>query len=538
MSNRLQVRCRRTAASIGTVAIVLGFLLCAVPSAIAQTPDSDPPFDGVTSSTLFLPLVTTTGQELQTAGRSIPGQYIVVLEDPAVRAANDPEGVVYPAAAYADQVVGAYGGQVLYTYESALSGFAAELPDAAIAALMEDPNVDYLEADRVIALDGLQVPATWGLDRLDQRDLPLDDSFTYAVAGAGVHAYIIDTGVRGTHVEFTGRMASGYTAILDGGGTNDCNGHGTHVAGTVGGTVFGVAKQVTIHPVRVLDCGGSGTVSGVIAGVNWVAANAVRPAVANMSLGGSASSALDMAVRNAVATGVLFAVAAGNQNQDACQTSPARTEEVLTVGATTNADLRASFSNYGACLDLFAPGVSIASAYSTNDTAAAYMSGTSMASPHVAGVAALYLSANPTAAVSEVMENIYENATAGQVVNAGTNSPIDCSTPASSVWRDVNADVKPSPTPTLTEEPSPTPSPEPSPIPSETPLPSPTEEPTPEPSPPPTEEPTPEPSPSPTEEPTPSRRRPQLQSPHRQHRRRIVQICCRTVASKLSQRSG
>ena len=264
---------------------------------------------------------------------------------------------------------------------------------------------------------------TWGLDRIDQRDLPLNNSYTDGTEGAGVHAYIIDTGIRATHAEFTGRIGNAYDAVTAGGTANDCNGHGTHVASTVGGTTYGVADKVTLHAVRVLSCAGSGSNAGVIAGVDWVSRNAIRPAVANMSLGGGISSALDTAVSNAIASGITFVLAAGNDNQNACNYSPARTASAITVGATTNTDARASYSNYGTCLDLFAPGSNITSAWISSDSATNTISGTSMASPHVAGAAALRLAATPTATPQQVRDAIVNSATAGKVVNPGTGSP-------------------------------------------------------------------------------------------------------------------
>jgi hypothetical protein len=265
----------------------------------------------------------------------------------------------------------------------------------------------------------------WGLDRIDQRALPLNNQFGRAYTGSGVTAYIIDTGVLSTHTEFGGRVLSGFSSVSDANGTEDCNGHGTHVAGTVGGSNYGVAPGVAIVPVRVLDCSGSGSTSGVIAGIDWVIAHHIAgtPAVANMSLGGRRSSAIDIAVQSAVADGVVFVVAAGNSTADACQTSPAGEPLAITVGATTSADARSSFSNYGSCVDVFAPGSSITSAWYTSTTASNTISGTSMASPHVAGVAALCLEIAPNSSVAQISDWITSTATPGVIGDAGTGSP-------------------------------------------------------------------------------------------------------------------
>lgn len=274
-------------------------------------------------------------------------------------------------------------------------------------------------------MDVTQSPATWGIDRIDQRALPLSNSFSYTNTGAGVNAYIVDTGIRITHTQFGGRASIGTDTVGDGQNGNDCNGHGTHVAGTVGGSTYGVAKGVNLIAVRVLNCSGSGTTSGVIAGVDWVTSHhqAGQPAVANMSLGGGASTSLDNSVKNAITDGVTFAVSAGNNGIDACRQSPARVATALTVGATDNTDTRPSWSNFGSCLDLFAPGVSITSSVNTSDTATAVYSGTSMASPHVAGVAALYLQSNPGASPATVSSALTSNATTNVVKNLGKRSP-------------------------------------------------------------------------------------------------------------------
>src|SRR5215216_6823034 len=319
---------------------------------------------------------------------AIPGRYIVVFK---------PGTPAESVSAEAENARG-LGAQVDFVYESALTGFAGNIPEQALLGLSHNPNVDFIEADQVITIDTTQSPATWGLDRIDQHNRPLTNSYTYNYTGTGVTAYIIDTGIRISHNQFGGRASYGYDFVGNDSNADDCNGHGTHVAGTVGGSTYGVAKGVSLKAVRVLNCAGSGSWSGVIAGIDWVTSNhqAGQPAVANMSLGGSASAAVDTAVNNSIADGVSYAIAAGNGNfvgiaQDACKSSPARVPAAMTVSATDQNDRKASWANYGKCVDWFAPGVGITSAWIGSVGATATISGTSMATPHTAGVAALYL---------------------------------------------------------------------------------------------------------------------------------------------------
>ena len=338
----------------------------------------------------------------------IPGRFIVTLRERV-----EPAGVARE-----------YGVRPDFVYRHALNGFAGAISDAARSGLLRDARVARVEPDGIATIVTTQSGATWGLDRIDQRGLPLSGSFTYTRTGAGVRVYIIDTGIRTAHGEFGGRASSGFDAV-DGGAADDCNGHGTHVAGTVGGATYGVAKGARLVAVRVLNCSGSGTWSGVIAGLDWVTANRVRPAVANMSLGGGRNASVDDAVRRMIGSGVATAVAAGNGNlagiaQDACKSSPSRVAPAMTIGATSQNDRKASWSNYGKCVDWFAPGVSIRSAWHTGNTATNTISGTSMATPHTAGVAALYLEGHSAASPVQVRDALFSAATKNVVTSSKT----------------------------------------------------------------------------------------------------------------------
>ncbi|MFH8837010.1 S8 family peptidase [Streptomyces sp. NPDC017868] len=348
---------------------------------------------------------------------AVPGSYIVTLK----------QGAGFKAAsAKGRNLIAGYGGTVRKTFGSALNGYTATLGAAEARRLAADPAVASVEQNQVVRADATQANAPWGLDRIDQADLPLSGTYTYPdSAGGGVTAYVIDTGVRITHSEIAGRAVNGYDAVDGDSVAQDGNGHGTHVATTIAGSTYGVAKAAKIVAVRVLDNNGSGTTAGVIAGIDWVTANhaAGAPAVANLSLGGGASTALDNAVKNSIADGVTYAVAAGNSGTNASSSSPARVAAALTVGATSNTDAKASWSNYGSVLDLFAPGVSITAGWNTSDTATNTISGTSMATPHVAGAAAVYLAGHPSATPAQVATALVNGATPNKVTSPGSGSP-------------------------------------------------------------------------------------------------------------------
>ncbi|MDQ0603014.1 subtilisin family serine protease [Streptomyces canus] len=317
-----------------------------------------------------------------------------------------------------------YGGAVKKTFDTALNGYSATLSAAEAKRLAADPAVASVEQNQRVHVDATQSSAPWGLDRIDQAALPLSGTYTYPdTAGSGVTAYVIDTGVRITHAQISGRASYGYDAVDGDTTASDGNGHGTHVATTIAGSTYGVAKKAKIVAVRVLDNAGSGTTAGVVAGIDWVTANHSGPSVANMSLGGGASTALDTAVRNSIASGVTYAVAAGNSSANASSYSPARVTEAITVGATTSTDARASYSNYGSVLDIFAPGSSITAGWYTSDTATNTISGTSMATPHVAGAAAVYLAGHTSSTPAQVATALTGGATTNVVTSPGTGSP-------------------------------------------------------------------------------------------------------------------
>ena len=347
------------------------------------------------------------------AARSADDRYIVVVKESA-----DPAAVAK-----------AHGSPKARVFRTALNGYAAKIPASDLAALRRDSRVDYVEADRLMQAQWAQTGATWGLDRIDQRLLPLNSTFSYTRTGAGVTAYIIDTGLRPSHADF-GTRAVADQDFVDPANPNgpyyndgkDCNGHGTHVAGTVGGASYGVAKTVSLVGVRVLDCDGYGLISEIVAGVDWVTRTAAKPAVANMSLGGGGSTALDSAVSRSIAAGITYAVAAGNEHRDACGFSPARVGAAITVAASDRNDRRPHFSNYGSCVDWFSPGVGITSGWFTSDSAAATLDGTSMASPHTAGAAAQYLEAYPAASPAAVRSALYAQATKTRIGNSRTTN--------------------------------------------------------------------------------------------------------------------
>ncbi|WP_440056616.1 S8 family peptidase (plasmid) [Pseudoalteromonas sp. T1lg65] len=361
--------------------------------------------------------------------KAVPNNYIVVFDTPSVVNPKDGKAISAYAKSQARGLANKHNVKIAREFNGVINGVLVEATPSQLKQMVRNPNIAYIEQDQVVAIEptfttnGDQSSPTWGIDRVDQRDLPLDSNYHYDYDGSGVTAYIIDTGVRISHNDFGNRASHGYDFVDNDADATDCNGHGTHVAGTVGGSAYGVAKNVNVVGVRVLGCDGSGTFSGVIAGIDWVKNNASGPSVANMSLGGGASQAVDDAVNSAVASGVSFVVAAGNDNSNACNYSPARAADAITVGSTTSSDSRSSFSNYGTCLDIYAPGSSIKSAWYNSDTATNTISGTSMAAPHVAGAVALYLDEDPSLSPSQVDALLSARSSKNKVSDAKSGSP-------------------------------------------------------------------------------------------------------------------
>ncbi|SMQ15259.1 Peptidase inhibitor I9 [Streptomyces sp. Ag82_O1-12] len=368
-------------------------------------------------------LTTLPAQAAPAEGRVLAADSPTAIKDSYLVTLKKSAGVKASSAA-GKGLVKEYGGSVDKTFGKALNGYSATLSAAEARQLAADPAVASVEQNQRVTLAATQTNAPWGLDRVDQASLPLSGTYTYPdSAGSGVTVYVIDTGVRITHQQISGRASHGYDAVDGDNNASDGNGHGTHVATTIAGTTYGVAKKAKIVGVRVLDNSGSGTTAGVIAGIDWVTQNHSGPSVANMSLGGGASATLDTAVRNSIASGVTYAVAAGNSSTTASSSSPARVAEAITVGATTSTDAKASYSNYGSALDIFAPGSSITAGWNTSDTATNTISGTSMATPHVAGAAAVYLAGHTSSTPAQVATALVNGAVTGKVTSAGSGSP-------------------------------------------------------------------------------------------------------------------
>ncbi|MEU4043590.1 S8 family peptidase [Streptomyces antibioticus] len=378
----------------------------------------------VAAAALVGGLTALPAQAAPAEGRVLAANSPTAVQDSYIVTLNSQAGFKASSATGKD-LIKEYGGTVKKTFGAALNGYTATLSAAEARRLAADPAVAAVEQNQTVRVtDTTQSNAPWGLDRIDQTSLPLSSTYTYPdSAGSGVTAYVIDTGVRITHSQISGRASYGYDAVDGDTTAADGNGHGTHVATTIAGSTYGVAKKAKIVAVRVLDNNGSGTTAGVIAGIDWVTRNHSGPSVANLSLGGGASSTLDTAVRNSIASGVTYAVAAGNSNANASSYSPARVTEAITVGATTSTDARASYSNYGSVLDIFAPGSSITAGWYTSDTATNTISGTSMATPHVAGAAAVYLAGHTSATPAQVATALTSGATTGKVTSPGTGSP-------------------------------------------------------------------------------------------------------------------
>ena len=382
----------------GRLAVALSALFLAACAEPPSTP-SPTPMDAVDEA----PQLLQGGND-----GPIPGQYIVVFND------NVPD-----APGLSARLANDHGATTLYTYTGVLKGFAARMSEQAAANLQRNPNVAYVEQDQTVSISTTQSGATWGIDRIDQRNRPLSGTYTYTATASAVRVYIIDTGIYTSHTQFGGRASNVYDAL--GGSGQDCNGHGTHVAGTVGASTYGVAKAVRLRGVRVLNCSGSGSWSGIIAGMDWVRLNHIKPAVANMSLGGGYSSSVNTAANNLSNAGVFVAVAAGNSNANACNYSPASAANVTSVASSTSSDAKSSFSNYGSCTHLYAPGSSITSTWLNGGTNT--ISGTSMASPHVAGVAALYKATFGDASSSTIRTWLINNSTTGVISGNPTGTP-------------------------------------------------------------------------------------------------------------------